>query len=59
MVGQVAAGVAASHGLTTDEARQLAEAITAGLTACNGDTYAGEQWLRAMRAYAERAAQEA
>jgi len=58
MCGQIAAGVAANHGLTTAEARQLSDAITAGLDACNGDQHAGDQWLRAMRGYAEKAAEE-
>jgi len=56
---QVAAGVATRHGLTTKEARGLADAIGAGLQTAGEDKEAGRQWLKAMRAYAISAAREA
>jgi len=55
----VAAGIATHHGLTTDEARRLADAIREGLQAVGDDEEAGRQWLKAMRAYAIAAAKEA
>ena len=56
---EVAAGIAAHHGLTTEEARRLADAIREGLQAAGDDEEAGRQWLKAMRAYAIAAAKEA
>ncbi len=59
MAGQIAAGVAATHGLTTAEARELSDMIAEGLRQCGDDQHAGREWLRGLRGYAVRAAKEA
>lgn len=52
MAAQIAGAVGTSHGLTSDEAKRLADALTDALSECKEDKAAGENWLKGMRVYA-------
>jgi len=57
MAADVAAGVAAHHGLTVQEAQEFRRAIEEVLERVAGDESAGREWLRAMYGYAIAAAE--